>query len=46
MPFRAAEVDQFDLEQVPTVSSIRADHGKQQLAKAVTILEQLAAECN
>ena len=46
MPFRAAEVDQFDLELVPTVSSIRADHGKQQLAKAVTILEQLAAESN
>jgi len=46
VPFRAADVDAFDLEQVPTISSIRAEHGKEQLAKAVTILEQLAAECN
>ena len=45
VPFLAEQVDQFDLSKVPTVTSIRSDEGREELQKAINILEQLATAC-
>ena len=45
MPFLASEVDSFNLDTVPTVTSIRSEEGAAHLAKSVAILAQLAETC-
>ena len=45
VPFLAENVDEFDLSKVPTVTSIRSDEGREELQKAIEILEQLATAC-
>ena len=45
VPFLASEVDSFNLDTVPTVTSIRSEEGAALLAKSIKILAQLADTC-
>ena len=46
VPFLASEVDSFNLDTVPTVTSIRSEDGAAHLAKSIAILADLAETCD